>query len=164
MIQHRTRLPQDFSSRYCTFTGFQFEASCISHSLETMAASTPTTRRVLSEININTATARGVKLLSKLSAGSPAKLQHSGQTTLQTGVIDAWDTAREESPIGSRKRNSEGGSDGVPTKRYKTPSRNVAGEAMLDESRRGQNFGFGMDGTVELPSPPSRVCLYDFFA
>jgi hypothetical protein len=127
-----------------------------------MASSTPTTRRVLSEINVNTPTPRGALLSSKLGTGSPAKSHQGGETSLQPELGEnACGTIYKETSVRSLKRNSEGGSDGLPSKRYRTtPSPESAREAILGDLRRGQSFGVGNDAAAEPPSPPSRVRIY----
>ncbi len=126
-----------------------------------MASITPT-RRVLSERNVNTPTGRGAIQPSKLGAGSPAKPQRVGDTSLQTELKlkeDTWGAVHQEGQMGSRKRGSDIHMDVLPSKKLKTVAiPEDVREAVLCGSRGDQSSGGGAEETAVLRSPVPRVC------
>jgi hypothetical protein len=125
-----------------------------------MASSTPT-RRVLSDLNVNTPTNRGAIQPSKLSANSPTKPQKVGEVSLQTALKrDISSAVREEAHLGSKKRAADIAMDATqsPFKRRKMiPSPNVACEEGPQISRHGKSREGSVDDGRVLQSSPSRV-------
>jgi hypothetical protein len=129
----------------------------------TMASSTPT-RRVLSDLNVNTPTARAAMQPCKLEAHSSVKLRNVGDISFQAEIRqDARAAAGgaailQETWMGSNKRCSDVSSDGLPNKRVKTtPRPKVVSERVLPDPRGRQTFESGIDDAPVLQSPPLRV-------
>jgi hypothetical protein len=131
-----------------------------------MAPSTPT-RRVLSDLNVNTPTARGGIQPSKLGASGSTKLHHVGEIYFQAEVKqDAGGDVRgaavgQETWMGSRKRCSDvttDGIDGLPNKRLKkNSSPKAVGERVLPDARGDQTFGSSIADASVLQSLSPRV-------
>ncbi|KAE9379118.1 hypothetical protein N431DRAFT_451024 [Stipitochalara longipes BDJ] len=125
-----------------------------------MASSTSTpTRRVLSDLNINTPTARGAMQSFKLGASGVAKPPQLGEIYLQTDIHKDAGTVPiyTEAHVACRKRNSETDADELPNKRFKTsPSPSIDREEVLPNARHGQTIGGGNRGAAVLQSPLSR--------
>jgi hypothetical protein len=127
-----------------------------------MASSTPTTRRVLSDLNVNTPTGRGaVQPTSKLGAASPTKPQKVGEVSLQTELKgDVSAAICKEARLGSKKRDADVPMDAPqsPSKRRKTVlTPKAAREEVPQISPHGESREGSIDDGRGLQSSPSRV-------
>jgi len=71
-----------------------------------MASTTPTTRRVLSDLNVNTPTARGALHIPKGTTTSPAKPRKVGEILLSATLEAKMSGQVFEDGVGSTKRRS----------------------------------------------------------
>ena len=128
-----------------------------------MTSSTPTRRRVLSDLDVNTSTSLGaVQPVPKQTAGSPAKQRSTGAASLQTETMGVSVPYHQEADLGSKKRGGgvlderDPDAERSGNKRPKTVRGEEGGRK---DYAYGDKLGQGFDGCYDIEEPGSPAVL-----